>query len=158
VRAYADTSFLIKLVSSEPGSESAVAEYRRLQRPRLFYLPLHALEAENATRLKAFHLRRSLPSGQRGHVSRERDETLSRIRSMLDRNLLVEVTADWDSAAHRARGLSLKHTESLGARSLDLLHVAFALELECEVFFTTDQCQAQIAKAEGLSVVIVEDS
>jgi predicted nucleic acid-binding protein len=157
VRAYADTSFLIKLVSSEQGSESAVAEYRRSQRPRLFYLPLHALEAENAARLKAFHLRRSLPSGQRGHVRRERDEALSRIRSMLGRNLLVEVAADWESATHRARGLSQKYTESLGARSLDLLHIAFALELECEVFFTTDKCQAQVAKAEGLRIVIVED-
>ena len=157
MRAYADTSFIIKLASPESGSESAVAEYRRSRRPRLFYLPLHALEAENAARLKAFHLRRSLPSGQRGHVARERNETLSRIRNMLDRNLLVEVTGDWESAIHRARGLSLKYTESLGARSLDLLHVAFALELECDIFFTTDECQAQVAKAEGFSVVVAED-
>ena len=45
LRAYADSSFLVKLLARESGSERAVAEYRRLRLPRLFYLPLHSLEA-----------------------------------------------------------------------------------------------------------------
>ena len=35
MRAYADSSFLVKLISSEPGTEAAIAEYRRLGLPRL---------------------------------------------------------------------------------------------------------------------------
>jgi hypothetical protein len=34
-----------------------------------------------------------------------------------------------------------------------LLHVASALTLECELFLTTDDRQAQLARAEGLKVV-----
>jgi hypothetical protein len=57
MRAYADSSFILRLVTAEAGTEQAVAEYRRLGRPALFYLPLHALEVENAIRQRAFHER-----------------------------------------------------------------------------------------------------
>jgi hypothetical protein len=55
----------------------------------------------------------------------------------------------------RAGNLSSAHTERLGARAIDLLHVAAALALECELFLTTDQRQAQLAKAEGLKVISI---
>jgi predicted nucleic acid-binding protein len=158
VRTYADTSFLVKLIANETGSESAMAEYRRFHLPRLFYLPLHALEVENAVRQKAFYLRRSLPARERSEVSREKSAALSRLKRMLERRLFVEVAADWDDVMNRARDLSAKHTESLGARSLDLLHVSFALELECELFFSADECQTRVAKAEGLKVINVPDA
>jgi predicted nucleic acid-binding protein len=158
LRTYADTSFLVKLIARESGSEAAVAEYRRFRLPRLFYLPLHALEVENAARQKAFHQRRTLPSGERAHVAREKTAVLSRLKSMLEHNQFIEVAADWEKAVSRARELSQKHTESLGARSLDLLHIAFALELQCELFFTADLCQGQVARAEGLKVVTVSDA
>ncbi len=57
MRTYADTSFLVQLLSEEAGSREAIAEYRRLNRPPLFYLPLHALEVENAIMAKAEGLR-----------------------------------------------------------------------------------------------------
>lgn len=158
MRSYADTSFLVKLLANEPGSEAAVAEYRRLGLPRLFYLPLHALEVENATHQKAFHQRRTLSPGARGQVARETVAALSRLRQMLERNQFSEVAADWEDAVCRARALSAQHTETTGARSLDLLHVAFALDLECELFLTTDKCQGLIARAEGLLVVTVADA
>ena len=53
MRTYADSSFLVKLVSEEALANEAVAEYRRLGRPRLSCLPLHALEVENAIRHRA---------------------------------------------------------------------------------------------------------
>jgi hypothetical protein len=121
--------------------------------PRLFYLPLHALEVENAVRLRAFHLRKTLPSGERVHLAREKFASLSRLQQRLNRGLLVEASSDWDQAVARARLLSGKHSERIGARSLDLLHVAFALDLESELFLTTDRYQAELARAEGLRVV-----
>ena len=157
MRTYADTSFIVKLLARETGSEAAVAEYRRLRLPRLFYVPLHALEVENAIRQKAFQQRRALPSGERAQVAREKTAALARLQRMLERNLLVEVAADWDDAVRRARALSETLTESTGARSLDLLHVAFALELNCELFLTTDASQGRIAKEQGLTVVTVAD-
>jgi predicted nucleic acid-binding protein len=59
---------------------------------------------------------------------------------------------DMDATISRAAKLSAAHTERLGARAIDLLHVACALTLESELFLTTDGRQAQLAKAEGLKV------
>jgi len=152
VRAYADTSFLVKLLSEEPGSAGAVAEYRRLDLPHLFYLPLHALEVENAIRHRAFHERRIRPVSERARVKRERDAALARVTQYLKRGALDPVTLDMDAAFDRACELSSTYTDRLGARAIDLLHVACALLLESEIFLTCDQRQAELAKPEGLQV------
>jgi predicted nucleic acid-binding protein len=60
-----------------------------------------------------------------------------------------------DAAITRAADLSTAYTEQLGARAIDLLHVACALTLESELFLTADARQAHLAKAEGLKVVSV---
>jgi predicted nucleic acid-binding protein len=106
MRTYADTSFLVKLLSGEAGSIEAAAEYRRLNRPRLFYLPLHALEVENAIRQRAFHARRVLPADERTQIKRERDAALARVAQYLKRGVLSEVILDMDAAMDRARALS----------------------------------------------------
>src|SRR5262245_38901378 len=157
MRAYADSSFLAKLVTDEPGSRAAMAEFRRLKFPALFFLPLHALEVTNAIRHRAFHLRRTTESGQRAGIARERDAALTRIERWLKRGWLVEATADCDEALLRARTLSEVHTERLGCRGFDLLHIALALELECEAFLTSDRVQGALARAEGLAVTVSAD-
>ena len=151
MRAYADTSFLVKLVTDEADSEEAMAEFRRLSFPRLFYVRLHALEITNAIRQRAFH-RRQTSSKLRSVVARERDTALDRVANWLKRGWLTEADADCESAFLRACELSKRHTERLGCRSFDLLHVAYALELECEVFLTADTVQAELARAEGFDV------
>jgi len=152
MRAYADTSFLVKLVTEESGSQAAMADFRRLGFPPLFFLPVHGLEVTNAIRHRVFHLRHTLASGQRAAIARERDAALARIERWLQRGWLVEAATDADEAFLRARALSEKHTERLGCRSFDVLHVALALELECEAFLTSDRIQAALARAEGLDV------
>jgi predicted nucleic acid-binding protein len=154
MRTYADTSFLVKLVTDESGSEAAMSEFRRFDFPPLFFLPLHALEVANAIRQRAFHLRHSAGSRQRAAIARERDAALARIERWLERGWLVEAATDGDDAFLRARTLSEKHTERLGCRAFDLLHVALALELECEAFLTADRVQGVLARAEGLNTVI----
>jgi len=62
---------------------------------------------------------------------------------------------DMDAASTRAADLAALHSERLGARAIDLLHVAGALTLESELFLTTDARQARLAKAEGLKVASV---
>ena len=155
MRIYADTSFLVKLLSKETGSAEAVAEYRRLQRPRLFFLPLHALEVENAIRHRAFHERRIRPAAERAQIIRERDAALARVSQHVKRGALEEIALDMDPAFSRACRLSSTYTDRFGARAIDLLHVACALLLESEVFLTSDQRQAALAKAEGLQVAFV---
>jgi predicted nucleic acid-binding protein len=153
VRAYADSSFILRLVTGEADSPQTIAEYRRLGSPKLFFVPLHALEVRNAILQRAFHKRHSI--GGRQHVARERDAALARLEHLVARRALLDVTLDMDTAITRATELSKVHTERLGARAIDLLHVAGALTLESELFLTTDERQAQLAKAEGLKVVSV---
>lgn len=47
--------------------------------------------------------------------------------------------------------LTLRHVARLGVRTLDSLHVAAALELGVDRFWTFDQRQAKLAEAEGLN-------
>ncbi len=155
MRVYADSSFILRLITGESGALQAIAEYRRLGRPALLYLPLHSLEVENGIRQRAFHERRVLPSGQRARIGGERDAALARLVGWVKRGALKEMVLDMDLATDRARQLSATHSEKVGARAIDLLHVACALLLNCEVFLTSDHRQAGLATAEGLRVGLV---
>jgi predicted nucleic acid-binding protein len=157
MRAYADTSFLVKLLTQEPGTTAAVDLFRGIGRPPVFFLPLHALEVVNAIRQRAFHQRNSLPSSQRAAIKRESETSLALLEKYISRRAFVEISLDMDLALGRARELSEKHTERLGCRGFDLLHVALALELECEAFLTSDRIQGTLARAEKLKVSISAD-
>ena len=157
MRAYADTSFLVKLLTQEPGTVTAVANYRRLGRPPVFFLPLHSLEVANAIRQRTFHQRHTVPSSDRAAIRRERDASLALLQNLISRRAFIEISHDLDSAILRARTLSETHTERLGCRGFDLLHVALALELECEVFLTADRIQGALARAEGFDVTVSAD-
>jgi predicted nucleic acid-binding protein len=157
MRAYADTSFLVKLLTQEPGTAEAVADYRRLGRPPVFFLPLHSLEVANAIRQRAFHQRHTMPSSERIAIRRERDTSLGLIQRYISQRAFIEISHDMDAAIESARCLSAKHTERLGCRGFDLLHVALALELECDTFLTSDHIQGALARAEGLDVTISAD-
>jgi len=154
MKTYADTSFLVKLLTTEPGSEEAMAEFRRLNFPSLFFLPIHALEVRNAIRHRAFHLRNSIPAKHRSDISRERDASLARIERWIKRGWLNEAEASFEKAFQHAQTLSERHTERLGCRGFDLVHVALALDLDCKAFLTSDGIQGDLAHAEGLDVTI----
>ena len=157
MRVYADTSFLVKLLTQEPGTKAAVADYRRLGRPPLFLLPLHHLEVINAIRQRAFHQRRTMPSSERSAIQRERETSIALFQKFISRRAFIEISHDMETAIDLARSLSVKHTERLGCRGFDLLHVALALELECEAFLTADHIQAALAGAEGLATTVSVD-
>jgi predicted nucleic acid-binding protein len=59
----------------------------------------------------------------------------------------------WRRALDRTAELSRAHTISLGTRTLDVLHVASALELGAKTFVTYDTRQAALAKAVGLKTL-----
>jgi hypothetical protein len=157
MRVYADTSFLVKLLTQETGTPKAVAEYRRLGRPPVFFLPLHELEVRNAIRQRVFHQRRTLPSSERSSIKRERDTAFALLQKYIARKAFIETSQDLEVATELAQHLSEKYTERIGCRGFDILHVALALELECEAFLTCDKTQGDLADAEGLDVILSED-
>jgi hypothetical protein len=59
----------------------------------------------------------------------------------------------WRAAFNRAAELSQRHTPKLGTRSLDVLHVASALELKLRHFVSFDGRQHQLAVSAGLKVL-----
>lgn len=67
-------------------------------------------------------------------------------------------TGKWREAALPEQAFDLcadlarRHGPRLGVRTLDSLHVACALQLKAEQFWTFDERQAKLAKAEGLKV------
>ena len=55
-----------------------------------------------------------------------------------------------ENAFERCIFLAQKQGPKLGIRTLDSLHVACALEFKAERFWTFDERQARLARAEGL--------
>ena len=59
----------------------------------------------------------------------------------------------WRAALNRAAELSQNHTPKLGTRTLDVMHVACALELRLRHFLAFDERQQKLASAAGLKVI-----
>jgi predicted nucleic acid-binding protein len=55
-----------------------------------------------------------------------------------------------ENAFELSADLARRHGPKLGMRTLDTLHVACAMELKVERFWTFDERQAKLAKAQGM--------
>ena len=156
MRVYADSSFIVRLLFASTENLSAKATFHRLGRPSMFYLPLHELEVCNGILQRAFHDEQSGGRAARAEAARVKATSLARVEKMVARKGLLRIAPNWERATKIAVELTFKHTEAIGARSLDILHVAFALMAEAELFITCDRRQAALAKREGLKLNYVE--
>lgn len=140
--AYPDSSFLVSLVCNDSNSAEASAYMGRTAEPLLF-TPLHRIEARNALRNAA--ARGLITESNRRGAFRQMDEDLRD-------GLLVQTPVEWTDVLRRAEELSKKHAATDGQRTIDLLHVAFALECGAKIFLSFDHRQRSLAKAAGLKV------
>lgn len=152
---YGDSSFVLRLLSNEAGSEQAVAAFRRLGRPVLAFSPLHEIEVRNGLRMKAFMELRALPTARKLALNQELAAWEARLERFLERGTLVTVAVDWEQVVTSALRLSREQTLRLGTRAYDILHVAIGLELHCRTFVTCDLRQAKLARTAGLKVTMV---
>jgi predicted nucleic acid-binding protein len=139
--AYADTSFLATLYGADANSPQAVRQLET-SRPNLVITPFSELELLTAIEASAF---RKLLSAA------EAEASMQAFRADLASGALLRKPMAPTTFA-RALSLSNLYTRILGCRTLDILQVAIALELEAEVFFTFDKDQAKLAKRAGLTV------
>ena len=139
--AYADTSFLASLYGTDANSEQAINQVETLL-PTFVITPFGELEFTTA--FEALVFRKILSAA-------ESDESMRAFRADLVMGILSRKPVP-ENAFGRAIALSRLHTRSLGCRTLDILQVAIALELEAEIFFTFDKDQARLAKRAGLTV------
>jgi hypothetical protein len=142
-RVYADPSALLKLYVHESASAAMNAWRRRTSGP----LPVteHGrLEIVNGICL----------AGSRHAISGEamRDALASFDEDWHEgRYVLADVL--WRATVRRAADISRTHTARLGVRTLDVLHVAAALELGLRTLVTFDERQMRLAAVVGLRPV-----
>jgi predicted nucleic acid-binding protein len=140
---YCDTGVLVKSYIFETNSPEAVALLDASGLP----LPcshFHEIEVPNAIRLKRF----------RKEITPEQESrALRAFQSDRETGRLARPDYDLGDVFLRAATLSAKHSSVLGTRSLDLLHVAAALEAGCEAFVSFDERQRKAAAKEGLEVL-----
>jgi predicted nucleic acid-binding protein len=140
--AYADTSFLARIYTPHADSPKALVWMQRAT-AALPFTPLHRHELRNAIRLRVF----------RGEITAEqRKEAFHEVDADLADAILAHTTIPWTDTFREAENLAAAHTETLGVRSFDLLHVALAITLGATEFLTFDARQATLAKAAGLKV------
>jgi predicted nucleic acid-binding protein len=139
-RTYADPSALLKLYIHEPAS-AAMSAWRSRTKGALPVTPHGRLEIVNGICLAGF--RKIISAEALSDAIASFDEDLAEGR-YVDADIL------WRATLRRARELSRAHTPALGCRTLDVLHVATAIELGLRYFVTFDSRQRQLAKAAGL--------
>lgn len=138
--AYADTGFLCSLYAPDAHTARAVARMKRQALP-LAFTWLHQLEFPNALRLRVF----------RGEIATaQRDASLNLMLADLAGGVLAATSPPLDKTMTEAERLSALHSERLGTRSLDVLHVAATLVLGLAELLTFDARQAALGRAAGL--------
>jgi hypothetical protein len=139
---FADTGFVASLYLKESTSARARAAIQAA--PVSFPLtPLVILELRNAFN-RSVH-RKLITTIQR-------DALWEDVEADIASGFLVPTPIASDELHLTARLLSDRHTPTLGTRSLDLLHIAAALVLQAEEFFSFDARQRKAAASEGLKV------
>lgn len=142
IATYADTGFLCSLHAPDAHSARVIARMNRQSEP-LPYTGLHRIEFRNALRLRVF--RREISPA-------ERELALQAMLSDLAAEIFVFAEPSWNETLMEAEHLSASHSETLGTRSLDILHVAAATVLGAREFLTFDARQAALAEAAGMTV------
>jgi len=140
--AYPDSSFLVSIYRQD-SNHAAASAFMRRRSPPLVFLPLHRVELRNALRFAEI---------QQLITPEERQRTFRQIEEDLREGFLVHATVPWSDICRRADDLSEKHMIRNGQRTIDLLHVAAALETGTRLFLSFDQRQRGLAKAAGLQV------
>ena len=121
-------------------AHSIEAQRRMATHPHIWLLPLHRAEWVHAIAQHVFRGLISQAEAAQFYSAFEADRKLG---------MYSEQTMP-DLAFDRAIELGQKYVSRLGTRTLDTLHVASALELGAERFWTFDERQAKLARAVGL--------
>jgi hypothetical protein len=139
---YADTGFLCSLYAPDAHTRRAIARMNRQTLPLPVFW-IHQLELRNALRLRVFRGEIAVP---------QRDAALNAFLADRAGGVWETAAPSLPAISTEAERLSALYSETLGTRSLDILHVAAALVLGSSEFLTFDQRQARLAKAAGLDV------
>ncbi len=147
---YADTNFFTYLYLEDAGSGKADALLQQ-NVPLLPITWLTRLEVINAFEqsvLTGFGEAKSRVSAELAAACQQqfRDDLTQGVAMRLVNVSQAEVSAKFEEIA-------LRHTARHGFRAYDILHVASALILKCQSFWSFDKKASKLAKLEGLKVI-----
>ena len=153
--AYADTNFFTRWFLPLPDSDEArsCGESAQLQGDAPLPITwLHRAEFVNALQLHVFF------GKQPGHVRVTTEQAASALETFRTDaaagQFLNTVPMAIELLDRLVEELSLRHTARHGFRTYDLLHVASALLLGCDTFWSFDERTLKLAKLEGLKVPV----
>jgi predicted nucleic acid-binding protein len=141
--SYLETSFLVSLYAADVHSAAAASYMSHASGP----FPLTSfgqLELSNAIQLRVF--RREITRAQAKAAMADLATDLA--------SGMFSVMATPVAVYETAQQLVRKHTASLGVRTLDILHVAAAMVLKANAFYSFDRRQAQLARVTGLAAPV----
>ena len=140
MNAYIDTSFLVSLYITD--RHSPAAQKLLASEPQLGLTPLHRAEWVHAVEQHVFRKHLSLREARKVYADFEEDAAAGLWPG-------VDLPA---GAFELCAELARRYGARLGVRTLDSLHVATAIELRVERFWTFDERQRRLAAAEGLKI------
>jgi len=140
--AYADTSFFFSLYAQDANTAHAGRVTTTLE-AALVITPLQRHELRNAFRLAVF---------RREITPAECQNLLDSVEADTRSGALVETPVAWAEVYAGAETLSAAHSNTLGTRGFDVLHVAAAVALGIKNFLTSDARQKALAVKAGLKV------
>jgi predicted nucleic acid-binding protein len=152
MNVYADTNFLVRLFLKLPGEGVAAAldTLARGDSPAIPVTWLHRVEVCNAIQLYVFQYR---AGGQPRITAEIAGAAWAQFGEDLRQGKLRAASVSAPELADEAEMLSLRHTAPHGFRTYDLIHVASALMLGCDTFWSFDTKASRLAKLEGLRTI-----
>lgn len=148
MKAYPDTSFLCALYRLQVNSADAAAYFAAMPGP-LEVSTLLLYEFRQAVR---FQIRLHRHDASKGYPRAEGTKMLADLKADLVSGQVITIPAPWPQIHLAAERLSELYTDAGGHRSMNILHVATAIELGAKQFLTFDGNQKKLAEAEGLVV------
>jgi predicted nucleic acid-binding protein len=139
---YVDPSVLIGSLIKDANTERGMKLLSSAKSP--FVLT----EWVNLEILNALELAEFRQPAQSATVVRAR----TRLKELQGDGFWVSIETDLIRTFQRAQGLSRAHSRVIGCRSLDILHVASAIEIGAKIFWTFDGRQKELARQAGLKV------
>ena len=152
MKIYADTNFFTRLYLQLGDTPAALALLDKSERKTFGSIPitwLLRLELTNAIQFHVF-------AGRSGQIRVTPEQaaiaTATFHQDLLDDDLFCKTPVSMEELEKSFTELSLRHTAKHGFRTYDLLHVASALMLECDTFWSFDPKANKLAKLEGLRI------
>lgn len=139
---YLDSSYVLSYLMEDSHSEEACNNLKTLPSAGKIS-ELVMLEFQTV-------LRRQV--GINGFESGHAERIILELDSQIKEGWFEIVKVNWDRVWQRSMGLSARNASSLKVRSLDILHVAVAMEAGHDSFWTFDKRQKELAEMSGLRV------